>query len=68
MCGDLIAPVVAVMALATFAGFGELVPVVIGLTAVSSVMIDVVVQAGFPLLDVPPAAVIIIRMSYRGGA
>lgn len=62
------APVVAVMAVAIIAGLGKLMPVVIGLTAVDSVMIDIVVQPGFPLLDVPAAAVIIIRVSYRGSA
>ena len=59
---------IAVTVLATFAGLGKLIPVVIGLTAVNSVKIDVAVQAGFPLLNVPAATVIAICPDNRRAA
>src|SRR5579862_2228748 len=62
------APPVSIMALAALAGLGQFVPVVVGLTAVGSVTIDIVVQAGFPLFNIPSAAVVIVRMGHRGSA
>jgi hypothetical protein len=61
-------PVVAIPVIATLAGLGKLVPVVVSLTAVSSVTMDIAVQALFPLLDVPAATVIAIRPGSRRAA
>ena len=64
----MVAPVISVTTLATFARLGELMPVVVGLTAVNSVTVDIVVQAGFPLLDVSVATVVIISADGRRAA
>jgi hypothetical protein len=62
------APAVAILAVATFAGLSEFMPVMVGLTAINSVTVAIVVQSGFPLLDVSVTTVNIICPDGRRAA